>query len=393
MKFAHIADCHIGGWKEPKMKELNYLSFSKAIEEILKEKVDFLIVAGDLFNTSFPPIDALKLVISKFKLLKENNIPIYYIAGSHDFSPSGKTMLDIIEEAGLAKDVMRGTVEDEKLKLKFTIDEKTKTKITGIIGKRGMLDKKYYEILERENLENEEGFKIFLFHTTINELKPKHLEKMEGSPVSFLPKNFNYYAGGHVHIVNSVNLEGYENIVYPGPTFPNNFSEIEELSNGTYTLYDNGKIEIKKIKIKEHVSIKIDCKGKTISEINNLLEEQLKNPEDKLFTIKLYGKLDNGKISEIKFKEIFEEAYKNGAYFIMRNTNAIKLDEMNEIKINVNSVNNIEEEVIKENLNSNFPKEKEIALNLLNILDTEKDEGEKVNDFEERIINEMDKVF
>jgi DNA repair protein SbcD/Mre11 len=394
MKFAHFADCHIGGWKEEKMKQLNYNSFSKAIDEIIQERVDFLLVSGDLFNTSFPTIDALKLVVSKFKLLKNNNIPIYFIAGSHDFSPSGKTMLDVIEEAGLAKDVMRGTVDNNKLKLNFTIDEKSKTKITGIIGKRGMLDKKYYEMLDRE-IENENGFKIFMFHTTLTELKPKAMEKSDSTEISFLPKNFNYYAGGHVHITRSVDIDGYKNVVYPGPIFPNNFSEIEELNYGSYALYDNGKIEIKKIKIIEHLLINIEFKEKNPSEINELIKEKMVDVKDKLITIRLKGKLINGKITDIDFKTIFNEAYNNGAYFIMRNTNAVVLDKLDEIKINISSIENVEENIVKEhigNIKNNFSDEKEITLSLIKLLDTEKNEGEKNADFEKRIIDDIDKI-
>ena len=388
MKFAHLADCHIGGWREPKLKELNYNSFSKAIEEIINYKVDFLLVSGDLFNTSFPSIDALKLVISKFKLLKENDIPVYYIAGSHDFSPSGKTMLDIIEEAGLAKDVMRGSINEGKLKLNFTIDKKTGTKITGIIGKRGMLDKKYYEILDKE-IEKEDGFKIFMFHTTLTELKPKSMEKSDSTEISFLPKNFDYYAGGHVHIVKSTDIDDYKNIVYPGPTFPNNFSELEELSHGSYALYDNDKIEIKKINLIEHLSIIINFKEKNPREIYDLIKEKLIDIENKIITIRLNGKIINGKVSDINFKDLFDHAYSKGAYFIMRNTNALKLDNLDEIKKEISSVENIEEEIINEHLKE----KKEIAYSLIKTLQSEKDEGEKNADFEDRLINEMEEII
>ena len=221
MKFAHIADCHLGGWRDPLLREIGLNSFKKAIELSLQKKVDFVLIAGDLFNTAMPPIDYLKETVKQLMLLKENNIPVYVIAGSHDFSPTGKTMLDVLEHADLMINVVKGEIVDNKLKLNFTIDPKTNTKITGMIGKRGMLEKSYYENLVREHLENEPGFKIFMFHTAITELKPKELENMESSPISLLPKNFNYYAGGHVHIVEHVNMDGYQNVIYPGPTFPN----------------------------------------------------------------------------------------------------------------------------------------------------------------------------
>ena len=43
MKFAHLGDCHLGGWKHPELKELNLKSFQYAIDKCIKYKVDFII--------------------------------------------------------------------------------------------------------------------------------------------------------------------------------------------------------------------------------------------------------------------------------------------------------------------------------------------------------------
>ena len=130
MKFAHIADCHIGSWKDPKLAELSTNAFAKAIDKCIEKEADFILLSGDLFNTALPSVDRLKVVVSKLRELKEIGIPFYFIAGSHDFSPSGKTILDVLEEAGLCKNVVRGKVVDNKLKLNFIIDRKTGAKIT-----------------------------------------------------------------------------------------------------------------------------------------------------------------------------------------------------------------------------------------------------------------------
>ena len=114
MKFAHMADCHIGSWRDPKLKDASTYAFIKAVDKCIKEKVDFILIAGDLFNTSFPRLDNLKSVVSKFKQLKDLDIPVYIVPGSHDYSPSGKTILDVLEEAGLFINVFKGTVEEDR---------------------------------------------------------------------------------------------------------------------------------------------------------------------------------------------------------------------------------------------------------------------------------------
>ena len=44
MKFAHLADCHIGSWREPELKELSIKSFEKAIDICIKEHVGFVLI-------------------------------------------------------------------------------------------------------------------------------------------------------------------------------------------------------------------------------------------------------------------------------------------------------------------------------------------------------------
>src|SRR3989338_4068474 len=172
MKFAHLADCHIGGWKEEKLRELGIESFRYAINKCIEENVGFVLIAGDLFNTSLPDINIIKDASGILANLKEKDIDCYIIPGSHDFSPSGKTMLDVLEKAGLVKNVFKFK-ED---KLMFTID-KTNTKITGILGLRSGLEKEKFKALLKDHLEDEKGFKIFMFHTTLEEYKPKDMEK------------------------------------------------------------------------------------------------------------------------------------------------------------------------------------------------------------------------
>src|SRR3989344_988296 len=138
MKFAHLADCHLGGWREPKLQELGLKTFKKVIDYCIREYVGFVLISGDLFDTALPNIELLKETASELARLKENDISVYIIAGSHDFSPSGKTMLDVLEKAGLIENVAKLNEN----KLEFTLD-RTGTKITGLLGKKGSLDKEF----------------------------------------------------------------------------------------------------------------------------------------------------------------------------------------------------------------------------------------------------------
>jgi hypothetical protein len=396
MKFAHIADCHIGGWRDEKIRQLNAKSFSNAVDECAREKVDFVIVAGDLFNTSLPAIESLKLVVVEFKKLKDMNIPVYIIEGSHDFSPSGKTMIDVLEQAGLVTNVARADDAEGKLRLKFTTDKKTGAKITGMIGKKGGLEKSFFEELDLKNIEQEDGFKIFVFHTAIDELKPKELKGMDSMAVSMLPKGFSYYASGHVHTRMTKELKDFGLIVYPGPLFPNNFAELEKEPGGFY-IYDNGKLIYKNSgTIKTH-SINVDCSHKSPEQVNaDIVSELMKQKLDNtIVLLRLYGTLGSGSVSGIDFREIFKTAAEQNAYFVMKNTSKLATKEFEEIKISTSSVEQIESDLINENAGQiKISKdEQKLVKQLMLVLDAEKHEGELNRDFEARIRKEISKIF
>ncbi len=396
--FAHLADVHIGAWRDPKMKELAITAFEQAVEQILAKNVDFVLIAGDLFNTSVPPLDQVKRAVTQLKKLKARDVRVYAIAGSHDYSPSGKTMLDVLEEAGLLVNVMKGSVVEkggkQELKLNFTQDPKTNIKLTGILGRAGSLDKHYYEDLDRESLENEDGKKIFLFHASITELKPKALEHMDSSPVSMMPKGFDYYAGGHVHIVEKTSLPGYTHVVYPGPLFPASFSELEDLERGSYVLVDdNWNIERVPVLVKERVVFKIDADKKDVEKVNEQLQELEKEEvKDKIVLVRGEGELSEGRVSDIKFKEFITHCYDKGAYFVMKNTAKLTSKEFEEFQASHASVDDVEARVIKEHAGqvpiNKLDVDGEVTLTkqLLAILGEEQHEGEKKYEYENRVV-------
>ena len=153
MKFVHFADCHIDGFKDPRLSKLSNDNFKYVIDYSLEKEVDFVLLAGDLFNTALPRIDSLKFVTAQLKRLQVANIPVYLIPGSHDYSPHGRTMLDVLELAGLIINVAKGTVNEKgDLNLEFTQDIKTKVLITGILGRAGMLDQQIYKTINLINI-------------------------------------------------------------------------------------------------------------------------------------------------------------------------------------------------------------------------------------------------
>jgi len=398
MKFAHLSDCHIGGWREPKLRDANTKSFRMAIEKCLNEKVDFILISGDLFNTAVPGIDSLRMAVEQLKKVKDTGIPVYYIAGSHDFSPSGKTMLDVLEHAGLAVNVARGEeTYDNKIKLHFTVDKKTGAKITGMLGKKGGLETSYYYQLAKEHLESEPGFKIFMFHSALAELKPKELEGMDAMALSLMPAGFDYYAGGHVHVVDRQTIGRYKNIVYPGPIFPNNFSEVEKLKHGSFVIVDNGNVQHISLPVHPAVCISIDAEQKTPTEVEALVRQHLLKNDltNAIVAIRVHGVLRQGRPADVRWNDLFHDAYAKKAYFVMKNSNAFTSKEMEVIMVKEANVEEVEDSLLKQHagqfkLSAN---DVELAKKLMQSLSAEKADGERNVDFESRLHSELDNLL
>ena len=109
--------------------------------------------------------------------------------------------------------------------------------------------------------------------------------------------------------------------------------------------------------------------------------------------------LSSGKPSDINFKEIFSKLYDKQAYFVMKNTSDLKTKELDEIKTERKSVEEIEDYLINEHLGQiklkdlDLEKESRLTKKLIKILSLEKDEGERVFDFEKRLNEEVSKIL
>lgn len=398
MKFIHMSDCHIGGWREEKMRLANAASFKKAVDICIEEKADFVLISGDLLNTAMPGMDSIKLCIEQLKRFRQKGIPVYAIAGSHDYSATGQTFIDVLEMTDLLVNVAKGEEVDGRLRLKFTIDEKTGAKITGLVGRRKGLEKSYFHYLDRDSLEREQGFKLFMFHTAIAEMKPKELEEMDAMPVSLLPKGFSYYAGGHVHVVDRQNIAEYNSIVFPGPVFPNNFTEFEKLKRGSIVLWEDGRVRHLALDIFPAHCIKLDCNGRTSEDAAKMiLKETAAVQKNAIVSIRCEGMLVKGKPTDINFTEIFRKFYDAGAYFVMKNTVKLTSPEFEAVsEAAEGTAGDIEDRLIKEYAGRSriFPREEEasIAKGLITAMNSEKLEGETAQRYADRIVREAEKV-
>ena len=85
MKFAHIADLHIG----KRVHDFSMLEDQRYIlEEMLRifdeEKVDGVLIAGDVYDKTVPSAEAVQVFDDFITKLAKMEMPIYMISGNHD---------------------------------------------------------------------------------------------------------------------------------------------------------------------------------------------------------------------------------------------------------------------------------------------------------------------
>ncbi len=385
MRFAHLSDCHLGSWRQPELQQLNLDSFKKAIEICIQEKVNFMIFSGDLFDSPYPSIETLKETFSEFRKIKEEGIKCYIIAGSHDYSVSGKTFLDVLEKSGFCQ--ICKFKEEGKIILSSHNHESIS--IYGYPGKKSGLE---LEDLKRISLEQSNKFKILMLHTTMESAKGNL--PIESVSINELPEA-DYYALGHLHLIHEYKIDDNKYLIYPGPVFPNNFQELEELGYGSFYIVDvNGYVKLtkKELKLKPVLTIEIEIENALTAteKIINVLKKE--NLEDKIVLLRLKGRIKQGKTSDINFQEIQETVKKDKSYILLKNTSQLKTEDL-EIEIEIDNVDKIEDTIMSDFVEKNHSKFNKFLDSLINSFNLEKQEDEKRVIFESRLLAEINKIM
>jgi exonuclease SbcD len=401
-KFAHISDIHLGANVDPALASLEIQAFDKTIDACINEKVDFILICGDIFHVSIPDLQIADHAVQKLKQLNDQNIPIYTIFGSHDFTPNGKSIIDLLQTADLIKNIAKGQFKEEKITLNFTTDSKTGAKLVGIFGRKGGLDKEYYQILDKESLEKEDGFKIFAFHACLDEFKPEYMLSAESIPISNLPKGFNYYAGGHVHERIQKNLIDYPHIIFPGALFGSQPRDHEASGRGEKRGFYIAEFEdeIKEIKfipinVCEFIYEEFNLEPMNPDETEKYLTKKFEtlDVKDKIVMLKVSGELSSGKISDIDFSRLKRILIDKGALKVNLNRHNLKSKEFATIKIAGEDPATIEKRLLQEHLvtittsQTQLQKEEglKLAIKLLKIFRQEIKVGESKKDYAERM--------
>jgi len=282
MLFSHIADMHLGLTQFGTDERENdiYDSFNQAIDISIKDKVDFVIFAGDIFDKPNPNGNAILTMANALKNLKKHNIESFFILGEHDISRVRNTPIPYVyHQLGFSKHLKHGKKTFFKDIMIIGFDKIRKSEIH-----------LYEEELKNLELDAKEfpGKKILVMHEGIQEA---HNFAGEINSTD-LPKNFTYYAMGHLHdkfIKKFDHLNGP--LAYPGSIESMTSEGIKETHKGFFEVDISGeeaKANWIELETRPQFSFKTDYEelSKTIDEIAQKITGSRKKP---IVEIKIHG--------------------------------------------------------------------------------------------------------
>mgnify|MGYP003303142266 FL=1 len=297
MIFSHISDTHLGleqyGLEE--REQDIYDSFNQAIDISIKDKVDFVIFAGDIFHIPNPSGKAILQMANALKRLKQNSIESFFILGEHDISRIRATPVSYVyHNLEFSKYVGRGEPVYHKDVMIAGFDKIRKNEITTFEEKFRKLDS-----LAKQH----SGHKILVLHQGITELN-QFAGELNASD---LPKNFTYYAMGHLHdkLVKDFDHLGGP-LAYPGSTEMTTSEGIKETEKGFFEV-DISSNEAKptwiKLDTRPQFSSKIDFEelDNSMTEIVEKIGTFEKKP---IIEIKIHGKTTERDVVEAKVLQI-----------------------------------------------------------------------------------------
>ena len=398
-----MSDVHLGFQKHESLQKIERQVFEKILDQCISLKVDFILIPGDLFHVNIPEMRVQKFAFAKFRQVHDAGIPIYVVYGSHDFSPVSNSVIDLLTEIGYITKVVQPTSHDDgQISLKCLVDPKTGVKLTGLTGLKVGKDREWYEKLDRDSLETESGFKIFLFHGGISDMKTDSGMDGDQMPLSLLPKGFSYYAGGHMHKFNHQSFEGYSNVVYPGTPFAGYHADLEDNANGQKRGFvlvefeDEVKsVDFIEIENTKYEVIEVDANNRKVESVNQELSEKTAevNAENKVVIIKIQGELMSGKTADVDISIIRDNLNDKNALVVNVSKNQLTSKEYSITEAKGSNKEEIETNIFSENIGQLPFKEKNLigdlgvalAKKLLLELGQPELENEKKSDYSLRI--------
>jgi exonuclease SbcD len=223
MRFLHTSDWHVGGLLSNRDRTQEHAAFLEELSGIVsEEKIEAVLISGDLFDTINPPAEAEKLVFDFFRVMAERRVPVVIIAGNHDSAAriEGKAnLLQLVNVHAFGKPQRSSCIEIKNEKgesllvaaLPFTGEFKLLDWDESLHQDQSQQKSSFAEKMKNLlNILAEKNFKpgainVLMAHLTVEGAllsgseKSLRMSDTWALPVGMLPETGEYVALGHIH--------------------------------------------------------------------------------------------------------------------------------------------------------------------------------------------------
>ena len=278
MKILHTSDWHLGQYFMMKTRETEHFAFfSWLVEIIKKEKIDALIVAGDIFDSSAPPSYARKLYSDFIVKLQDSDCQqLIIVSGNHDSVAvlnENKSLLNALNVsvlAGLSENLSDHLItlknkqkEDSAIvcALPFLRATDVVKSVSGLSAEQKQVNlqqgiEQTYQKLYQLALDKCAGKKLPLIATghlttvgcSVSESERDiYIGTLSAFPASLFP-DFDYIALGHLH--RSQKVQKSDTIRYCGSPIPLSFNESKSQKQVMIVDFgDNNEVEVTPLEV------------------------------------------------------------------------------------------------------------------------------------------------
>jgi exonuclease SbcD len=241
MKFIHCADVHLDtplqglaeypGAPIKEIRNATRRAFEKVLDAAISESVDFLIIAGDLYDTGLKSFESALFFNKQMARLADAGIEVYLIYGNHDAASKLIKQLRPPKNVHIFRSTEPQSFSNDKLRLAIHGQSFSTPEIT--------------EDLAANYPPPIPGvFNIGVLHTNLGGISD-HANYAPCSLQTLKSKGYQYWALGHVHNRQVLCADPY--IVYPGNIQGRHGKEQGEKSCELVTVGDAGTISISPI--------------------------------------------------------------------------------------------------------------------------------------------------
>lgn len=214
--FIHAADLHLdtpfSGLERTskelasKLREAPFESLANIVDKAIAEGVDFVLLAGDLYNTEHINIKAQSLFVEQLERLNQAEIPVFLTRGNHDYLTEDTKTLSL----PLPNNVFTYTAEVTTHQIITKGNQRVA--VTGFsYDSKWIFERKIEEYPTRQS---NVDLQIGILHGSLDRLETTEATYAPFTINELQSKQYDYWALGHIHKRQQISANPLA--IYPG---------------------------------------------------------------------------------------------------------------------------------------------------------------------------------